>query len=234
MNRLTREGQSSAPTRVRRHPPEVRRRLIIEAARGVMARCGTAATTLREVAAAAGVSLGTVSYHFTAVDQLLDGVIELEESEFFQPILEQALAAKTGRDGLRHLVDCLLNEEERTREHWLLWLDYWTLASHNTAYGRRQHAWYGKWRKALAELVARGHDDGTLTVMNQALAVSRFMALMDGVAAHAYLTGRDSPIAEEGPNALMWALIADLVSPRPETLQLSGSEHPSMNHSRGD
>ena len=56
---------------------------------------------MREVAAAAGVSLGTLTYHFTGIDEVLAGVIEAEETQFFHPIVVRALDADTGRAGLR-------------------------------------------------------------------------------------------------------------------------------------
>jgi AcrR family transcriptional regulator len=198
----------------------VRRRLIIEAAREVIARRGMAATRMRQVAAAAGVSLGTVSYHFSGIDELLAGVIEAEESDFFQPLVERALAADSGREALRGLVDGLLNEDQRTREHWLLWLDFWTLASHDPRFGRWHHRSYGKWREVIAEIVDRGQVDGSLCVADQALAVSQFLALMDGVAAQAYLTGRESPRDAEAPSSHMWALMAGLISFRDTDPQL--------------
>ncbi len=196
--------------RVRRHPPAVRRRLIIEAAREVIARRGTAATRMREVAAAAEVSLGTVTYHFRSIDEVLAEVIQAEETDFFRPLVEQALAADTGREGLRRLVDGLLNDEPRTRQHWLLWLDFWTLASRDATYGRWQHEAYEASRDVIRELVARGHADGTLVVVEEGVAVSTVMALIDGVAAQAYLVGRRSTVVPVAPHVFMWSLVADL------------------------
>lgn len=165
---------------------------------------------MREVAAAADVSLGTLTYHFTGIDELLAAVIQAEETEFFQPIVDHALAAETGRDGLRRLVSRLFVDSERTREHWLLWLDFWTLASHIPAYGRWQDRSYGAWRATIAELVDRGGRDGSLTVGDPHLATTHFMVLVDGVAAQAYLTGRESTVVTTPPDVLMWALTSHL------------------------
>lgn len=198
------------PATTRRHPAPLRRQLVIEAARTVIARHGMAATRMREIAAAAGVSLGTLTYHFTGIDEVLAGVVEAEETNFFRPVMDQALAAPTGREGLRRLVDDLFNDDERTREHWLLWLDFWTLASHDAKYGRWQDRSYQGWRAAVARLVSRGRDDGSLSVSHVGLATSQFMVLVDGVAAQAYLTGRESTVVATPPNVLMWALTADL------------------------
>jgi AcrR family transcriptional regulator len=60
---------------------EVRRGQLVAAARAVLAREGMAGTTLRGVAAEAGVPLGTVHYIFATKEQLLRAVLEdvLEE-----------------------------------------------------------------------------------------------------------------------------------------------------------
>ncbi len=209
--RTERVGARAAGPRVaRRHPPPVRRRLIVEAARTVMARRGMAATGMREVAAAAGVSLGTVTYHFSGVDELLVKVIDAEEAEFFLPLVDHALAAETGRSGLQYLVDGLLSDEPRTREHWLLWLDFWTLASRDVQFGQWQLGSYEAWRKVVAELVERGQADGSLVVTDTERAVSHVMALVDGVAAQAFLVGRGAALASGGPRILMRSLLGDL------------------------
>lgn len=198
------------PERSRRHPPEVRRRMIIEAAREVIARRGMAGTRMRELAAAADVSLGTLTYHFDGMEQVLAGVLQADEADFFAPLVETALAAETGREGLRRIVDGLFNDDPGTREHWLLWLDFWTLASRDATYGRWQTASYDAWRGTVTELVARGETDGSLTVADRDLSVSHFMALVDGVAAQAYLVGRESTVVPETPQALMWRLVTRL------------------------
>jgi AcrR family transcriptional regulator len=210
MNGERGSGGSARPARARRHPPLVRRRLIVEAAREVIARRGMAATRMREVASVAGVSLGTLTYHFAGIDELLASVIHAEDECFLQPIVDRALAAETGREGLRCLVDGLLNENQRTREHWLVWMDFWTLASHDPRYGRWQGEFYASWREVVTELIARGEADGSLTVASPGLAVTQFLVLTDGVAAQAYLIGRESTVAAQAPDVLMWTLVADL------------------------
>jgi hypothetical protein len=62
----------------------------------------------------------------------------------------------------------------------------------------------------VAELIARGEADGSLTVASPGLAVTQFLVLTDGVAAQAYLIGRESTVAAQAPDVLMWTLVADL------------------------
>ena len=62
---------TTAPARApRRYDPE-RKSRIIEAAIDVIAEFGVAGTTHRRIAAAADVPLGSLTYHFTGLDDLL-------------------------------------------------------------------------------------------------------------------------------------------------------------------
>lgn len=195
-------------TGARRHPHVVRRRPIIEAARDVIVRQGIAGTRLRDLAAAAQVSLGTLTYHFSGMDEVLAGVIEAEETDFFMPLKKEALEAPSGREGLRHLVDGLFNNDPRTREHWLIWLNFWALATRDPRYGAWQHASYQSWQDCVTELVERGQLDDSLIVDDVALSVCQFMALVDGIAGQAYLVRQKPTVAAETPNAVMWRLVA--------------------------
>jgi AcrR family transcriptional regulator len=89
---------------VPRVDPAVRRRQFVVAARSALAREGVASTSLRAVAAEAGVPLATMQYVFPTKEQLLRAVIEdvgdeiahvLKDSARFDRGLEHAI-----RDGL--------------------------------------------------------------------------------------------------------------------------------------
>ncbi|MFC4126981.1 TetR/AcrR family transcriptional regulator [Nocardia rhizosphaerae] len=69
---------------------EVRRGQLVSAARAVLARNGVAKTTLRAVAAEAGVPLGTMQYVFPAKEQLLRAVIEDVVGEIARVLEESA------------------------------------------------------------------------------------------------------------------------------------------------
>ena len=88
--------------------PEVRRRLLVEAARAVIAERGLHATTIRDVAAAGDVAVGTVTYHFAGIAEVLAGVIDAEMTAFSAPIMRRAHAAATGREALQTITDGLL------------------------------------------------------------------------------------------------------------------------------
>jgi AcrR family transcriptional regulator len=197
-----------------RHPTEVRRVLIVEAARSVIADRGLFATTMRDIAAASQVSLGTVTYHFGGIAEILAAVLDGEMDALYAPLVAAAAAQPDGRAALHALIDGFLASSPRARQHWVLWLDFWALAAHDGEYARRQTAFYQRWQRDVETIFRRGLADGTLPVgaldegggpdegealdEDRALdeAVAEFMAVFDGMASKAYLPGADIRPAE--------------------------------------
>ncbi len=180
-------GRVSTP--IRRLPPEVRRRMLLEAARSVIAARGLHQVTVRDVAAAGDVAVGTVTYHFSGIEDVLAGVLELEAQEFSAPIYLRAEQAATGAEGLAELIDGLLSSQERTREHWLLWLDFWALAAHRPVYAAWQAQVYRDLHALVAGLFERADLEGSLQVGSAGEQAFDFVALMDGLVVQAYLPG---------------------------------------------
>ena len=174
-----------------RHPTEVRRALIVEAARAVIADRGLFATTMRDIAAASQVSLGTVTYHFRGIAEILAEVLDGEMDAFYAPLVAAAAAAPDGRAALHALIDGFLASSPRARQHWVLWLDFWALSAHDGEYARRQAVFYQRWQQDVAAIFSRGLADGTLLAEDPEEAVAEFMAVFDGMASKTYLPGAD-------------------------------------------
>jgi AcrR family transcriptional regulator len=177
-----------APVR-RRQPPEVRRRMLLDAARAVIAERGLHATTVRDIAAAGQVAVGTVTYHFSGIEEVLAGVLESETESYSGPIWDRAGRAATGLAGLTALIDGLLASDVRTYEHWKLWLDFWALAAHYPQYSSWQSRVYRDLHALVGELLTRGQRDGSLTVTDAAAQAVELIALLDGLVVQAYLPG---------------------------------------------
>lgn len=175
----------TGPTR--RLAPEVRRRMLVDAARSVIATRGLHATTVRDVAAAGDVAVGTVTYHFSGMAEVLAGVLESEMEAYSDPLMAAAERAPTGRDGLVLLVDGLLADGERAIEHWKLWLDFWALAAHYPQYSAWQSRVYVDLHGLTARLLVRGAVDGSLRVSDPAGAAVEVIALLDGLVVQCYL-----------------------------------------------
>jgi len=172
-----------------RQPTEIRRRLIVDAARTVIAERGLFTTTMRDIAQASGVSVGTLTYHFTGIAEILAEVLQGEMDSFYLPIVENARAAPDAGTALRLLVDGFFADDERTVQHWRLWLDFWSLSAHDPAYAQWQAKAYEVWRTDFGQVVARGLESGEFRVDDLDVMMIEFLALFDGLAAQAYLPG---------------------------------------------
>jgi AcrR family transcriptional regulator len=163
--------------------------MLVDAARAVIAERGLHATTVRDVAAAGQVAVGTVTYHFSGIAEVLAGVLESEMAAYSAPLMAAAEQAATGRQGLTLLLDGLLADGDRATEHWKLWLDFWALSAHRADYAAWQHQVYVDLHALTGRLLARGRDDGSLPVSNPDQAAVEIIALLDGLVVQCYLPG---------------------------------------------
>ena len=83
-----------------------------------------AATSVREVARAAGVSIGTVTYHFSGIDELLTEVLHVTLRDFYRPRRRRLDPDATALDRLRLLIDEHFTSPE-LYEQCVIWIEYW-------------------------------------------------------------------------------------------------------------
>ncbi|OAH13613.1 TetR/AcrR family transcriptional regulator [Streptomyces jeddahensis] len=165
-----------------RQPTEVRRRLIVEAAVPLIAERGYASVGVRDVAAAAGVSVGTVTYHFGSVQEILSEAMVLHIERYYAALSEAAEHATSAAEALRLLIDALFTED--TDRHWRMWFDYWSAGDQETdlAFARGQAERYEAWHGQIRALVERGVADGDFVCEDPDGFTVRFAALADGLA----------------------------------------------------
>ncbi len=180
--------------------------MIIAAARDIITRQGLHATTVRDIARAAGVAVGTVTYHFSGIAEVLVGVLEAEMADYSAPVMHAADASATGRDGLLVLTDGLLATGDRAVQHWKLWLDFWTLAAHQPRYSDWQSRVYRDLHGLAERLMRRGQQDGTLTVQEPAGQAVEYIAVMDGLVVQGYLP--DSRLDPDRARAMLRGYLA--------------------------
>ncbi|MFD8000896.1 TetR/AcrR family transcriptional regulator [Streptomyces mirabilis] len=165
-----------------RQPTEVRRRLIVEAAVPLIAERGYASVGVRDVAAAAGVSVGTVTYHFGSVQEILSEAMVLHIERYYAALSEAAAQAAGAAEALRLLVDALFTED--TDRHWRMWFDYWNAGDQDPdqAFARGQAERYEAWHTQIRELAERGVAEGEFSSEDLDGFTVRFAALADGLA----------------------------------------------------
>ncbi|WP_423923835.1 TetR/AcrR family transcriptional regulator [Frigoribacterium sp. 2-23] len=171
----------AAPAGRRRKPAE-RRALIVEAARAVIVREGLGATRLRDIAVEAGVSIGTVTYHFASVAEILNEVVVLETARFYASIIEAVDAEPDAVVGVRMLVEPLFADTDATDEHWRLWSDYWTAVARKPAVAAEYVERIRVWEACLTRALRRGVASGQFTTADPSALALQLAAYSDGLA----------------------------------------------------
>jgi AcrR family transcriptional regulator len=162
--------------------------MLLTAARSVLAERGLHATPVRDIAAAGDVAVGTVTYHFTGVAELLAEVVRAEMQEYSAPFMQAAEQAAGGREALQQIVNGLLADGERAHDHWKLWLDFWALSAHDPQYAAWQREVYRGLHTLVEQSIRRGIADGSIRSMTApANAALEFVALQDGLVVQCYL-----------------------------------------------
>lgn len=147
---------------------EERRTHLIEAAIGLAERKGVAAVTTRDVAQAAGVSLGVVHYCFENKDALMTEVVKTLTTELRDSVDEDPNVvewAEEGIDALRSLVRMALavmwHDVERTPQRQLLTYEITTYAlregeasSERLGIAREQYAYNDATLRSVLEKVS--------------------------------------------------------------------------------
>jgi AcrR family transcriptional regulator len=178
--------------------------MIIEVARGVIADRGFAATTLRSIAQAAGVSLGTVTYHFAGIAEILGAVVRDETESFHAAIVDKALAAEDAESAVRALVDGFFAADERTHQHWRIWLDFWGLSAHDDEHARWQGRAHRQWLHELRLIFERGCDEGRYRIAHMPAAMIDLAAMIDGLGIQAYQSHSPVGPAQARKQLLGW------------------------------
>jgi AcrR family transcriptional regulator len=169
-----------------RHPTEVRRRLVIESARDLIADKGLFNVKVRDISQACSVSPGTIVYHFRSLDEVLWEVVKAETADFYVPLQESARGSGDPVTELLTFLSGMFKEDTHTRRHWLIWLDFWAAAAREDSYGEWMNSHYEAWRLALQEIAQRGVEEGVFVCDDPSAFAIETAALVDGLAAQCY------------------------------------------------
>ncbi|MCI9889748.1 TetR family transcriptional regulator [Micrococcales bacterium 31B] len=145
---MTTDDTSHGTRRGRRNDPE-RRDRIIDACLDVIATVGVAGASHRRVAQVAGVPLGSMTYHFEGMDELLHEAFTRFSTEVSERF-EQRMRAATDADAARDAVVAIVLEDvfDDTREL-VLTHELYTLAARDARYRSLTKQWMARSRDAL-------------------------------------------------------------------------------------
>jgi len=145
----------------RRYDPE-RKSRIVDATIDVIADHGVAGTTSRRIAAAADVPLGSITYHFDGLDDLLALAFDRHAGRM-SPRYEAHFAEVTDLPGFVDAVTALINGDAAgDASDWVIAYELYLAALRNPALRSVTEAWMRRSRTVLERFVdpvtARGVD----------------------------------------------------------------------------
>lgn len=129
---MTAETQNNAK-RARRYDPE-RKEKILDKAFELIAECGVAGITHRRIAGLAGVPLGSMTYHFKNMDELLFLVFSRFAqggAEFVKSRMEKA---ETPEDAIRIFASIMTDRSWVNRQNMAVLYEFYSLATRDPAY----------------------------------------------------------------------------------------------------
>ncbi|WP_235830754.1 TetR/AcrR family transcriptional regulator [Arthrobacter cheniae] len=160
-----RAGSRSGPdgARSRRHDPRRRERLI-DTALGVIAEHGVAGTTHRRVAAAADVPLGSMTYHFDGMDDLLHAAFTALAGRTADTFDAALSGAATRDEAGEAVVGLITGTALNAPDTMLASLELYALAARRPQFRTITDAWMARSRDAL-----HAHFDPETALMLDAL-----------------------------------------------------------------
>jgi len=178
-----------------RHSPDVRRAMVLDAAARVIADEGLLAATMRRIAEASNISLGTLTHHFESVDQLLAESLELASIRFTEALTKEKQKG-SAMQRLTSLVDAVMPDDVETLRQWRLWIAFWSRAVHEPKLARTHARRYRAWHATVARLIKAGVKDGSFSDdLDTTETTQHLVALIDGVCFQVAVKGGDMTVA---------------------------------------
>ena len=161
--------------------PESRRLQLIEATARCLARDGLAGTSVRQVAAEAGVSPGLVRHHFQGMHDLVAETYRATGKQI-AAVLDAALneAGPSAEARLRAFVDASFRPPLLEPDRLAVWLAFWSLTRSDPEIRGIHAKVYGEYRKILERMIAALAVELRLEIDARTAALG-LIALLDGL-----------------------------------------------------
>jgi AcrR family transcriptional regulator len=152
--------------------------MILKTAQSIIVSSGLTAVSIPEIARQANVSIGTVSYHFEGIDEILRETLALSLREFWAPVKAELDKRKSALDGINILVDC--NFTKAGKDLFSVWLDFWARGAHVPGFrkwSRQRFRWF---EEVLATLVAEGAANSEFSGVDPTALARKISAFENG------------------------------------------------------
>jgi AcrR family transcriptional regulator len=180
-----------------------RRQELASAAARVIARAGVDGASMREIAAEAGWTTGTLVHYFASKHELLDFTLRASIQRRSAKLTERADLSPA--DALRASLESALPTDDDTKVHWIVTLALAGAAASDDRLATTQRELYRSYRSYLVELLAAMAD-----VDDPTTEAERLIGLVDGIALQALFDPDAWP-----PERQLRALDAGLAAPVP-------------------
>lgn len=166
--------------RAARHAPEVRRELLLQAARRCLSKNGMKGFTLQNVAGEAKVSLALIGHYFGGIDDLLRAVFDSVMFEFPPSTQEKPQDIDAATANMRAIVERNFAPDYYSRENLLVWLPIYEEMALNETLRAKLTAQDELYVDEVAQVIANVAKFRKLPVDARSLAYD-FLALLDGL-----------------------------------------------------
>jgi AcrR family transcriptional regulator len=157
-----------------------RKRAILEATLRLVADQGAAAVRLRDVARAAGVSVGSLQYYFDSRDELVRAAFDQHARDVVELVALAGDASATPPARLAAVIEAAVLRPD-LRQSAALWMEFVTAGLHDGELRALLAGTYEAWRDLLAEVVRAGTETGHFRpLLPPETVVACLVALIDG------------------------------------------------------
>jgi len=158
---------------------QARKRTILEKALQLVAQRGASSVRLRDVAAAANVSVGTLQHYFKSRDQLIREAFTQQANGVIDDVLQAGLSASPW-EALQSMFDNVFAGPD-LKARCLLWVEFVAASRHDDQLRELAAEVWAAWRSPIRDAVERGAADGSFVpVVGIDSAVTTLLALIDG------------------------------------------------------
>lgn len=164
-----------------------RRQQILAAALAVFSERGFHGANVSDVAAAAGVSQGTIYWYFDSKEELLTAAILSYFQQFEQDTLAGLEGYETAADKLRALGRSMTRLVQGMEGLFTLFMEYWASSEQREETGQLWAAMLTEYKNVIAGLIKEGIRRGEFRPVQAEPLVWAIMAAYDGLAAYTML-----------------------------------------------
>lgn len=155
---------------------------ILAAACRVIQERGFAGNGISDIAREAATSTGTIPYWFQVKDEVLTAALKWASEQLFARLEQLAAGVDTERARLAQPLEASLPATGPRRGEYLLWMELWVRALHESSLLPECEALSRRWRGLFFDTVRRGTGAGEFApVTDPGDVADRLIALVDGL-----------------------------------------------------